>query len=371
MMSSINRNNSLSDNLIEWYHRNKRDLPWRKTDDPYKIWISEIMLQQTRVDTVIPYYHRFLDAFPTVYDLAEADQQQVLKLWEGLGYYSRGRNLHYAAKEIAQNFDGIIPSDYKKIISLKGIGPYSAAAILSIAYQKPYAVVDGNVIRVITRYCGIEDDIRSIRVKTLVQQHVDSLIPDNHPGDFNQAIMELGATVCKPQNPDCGSCPFSTECIAFNTAKTDVIPYKSKAKKIPHHQIAVGLIVDSENNLLIALRPEESMLGGLWEFPGGKKEKHETLQETVFRELKEELGVETEVFLKFKELKHAYSHFKITLHAYWCRVISGKPQPKLSQQIKWVSLDHIDHFPFPKANKTLVDDLLDLKDKNLQQFLIK
>lgn len=358
-----------SEDLLQWYHNHQRNLPWRETDDPYKIWISEIMLQQTRVDTVIPYYLRFLDKFPTVYDLAEADQQEVLKVWEGLGYYSRGRNLHQAAKMVVEKFDGELPSSYEEITSLKGIGPYTASAVLSIAFQKKYAVVDGNVIRVLSRFYGIDEDIRKSTTKKTIQKFADDLIPRNQPGDFNQAIMELGATVCTPQNPGCTVCPVSSKCIAANSAQTGVIPYKSPAKKIPHRHIAVGLILNQNNELLIALRPNESMLGGLWEFPGGKKEKDETLQVTVARELKEELGVEVEVFSKFQELKHAYSHFKITMHAFWCRILNGTPQPKSSQEIKWVSLDEIDNFPFPKANKTLIGGLQKLENEDLSHYL--
>ena len=360
---------NFSDSILNWYQNNKRDLPWRVTDDPYRIWVSEIMLQQTRVDTVIPYYHRFIETFPTVYKLAKANQQQVLKCWEGLGYYSRGRNLHQAAQTVVELFSGEVPSTYEKITSLKGIGPYTAAAILSIAFQKHYAVVDGNVIRVITRYFGIRDDIRKSATKKLVQDHVDELIPKNQPGDFNQAVMELGALICKPQKPECEKCPVSAHCIAFRRVETESIPYKSAAKKVPHHQIAVGLIINKKNELLIALRPNDSMLGGLWEFPGGKKEKNESLKKTVQRELKEELGVDVEVFDKYRDLKHAYSHFKITLHAYWCRILNGDPFPKSSQKLKWVSLDEIREFPFPKANKTLIDSLKKLDDQNLSRFL--
>jgi A/G-specific adenine glycosylase len=355
--------------LLEWYQNHKRDLPWRQTDDPYKIWVSEIMLQQTRVDTVIPYYHRFLEAFPSVYDLAKANQQQVLKLWEGLGYYSRGRNLHHAAKQVVDEFEGKVPSTYKNITSLKGVGPYTASAILSIAYQKKFAVVDGNVVRVITRYNGITRDIRKAEVKNEVQKFMDHTVPELRPGDFNQAVMELGATVCTPSNPNCESCPLQTECTAWNTAQTDTIPYKSPSKKIPHHQIAVGIIVNENDEVLISLRPQESMLGGLWEFPGGKQEKNETLDETLRRELKEELDVETEVFDKFKELKHAYSHFKITMHAFWCRIKNGTPKPHSSDQLKWVHLSNIDHFPFPKANKSIISDLMSLEEQSLQKYI--
>jgi A/G-specific adenine glycosylase len=361
--------NLFAEPLVEWYQHHKRDLPWRKTSDPYKIWISEIMLQQTRVDTVIPYYHRFLEAFPTIFDLAGADQQQVLKLWEGLGYYSRGRNLHHATKQVVEQFDGKVPSTYKEIISLKGVGPYTASAILSIAYQKKYAVVDGNVIRVVARYNSITSDIRKTGTKNTVQEFMDEAITESNPADFNQAVMELGATVCTPSNPDCASCPLQTDCRAWNSAQTETIPYKSPAKKVPHHQIAVGIIVNENNEVLIALRPQDSMLGGLWEFPGGKQEKNETLEETLVRELREELNVETVIFEKYKELKHAYSHFKITMHAFWCKIKHGKPEPKSSDKLEWAHLSRIQEFPFPKANKSIINDLLKLEDQSLQKYV--
>lgn len=327
------------------------------------------MLQQTRVDTVIPYYHRFLKSFPSIKTLAQAEQQEVLKCWEGLGYYSRGRNFHQSAKSVVSSSDGKIPSEYEQFIALKGVGPYTAAAVLSIAFGKKHAVVDGNVIRVITRYVGIEDDIRSSLVKNAVQDFVDDIIPLEFPGDFNQSVMELGAIVCKPIAPDCNKCPLSTQCVAYNSAKTDIIPYKSKAKKIPHYDIGVGLILNPKNELLIALRPNDGMLGGLWEFPGGKNENSEPIEGTISRELKEELGVDVRVYQKFKMIKHAYSHFKISLHAYWCTIEFGEPQPKSSQELKWVSLDKIDKYPFPKANRTLIDDLQRLDNVDLKRFL--
>lgn len=327
------------------------------------------MLQQTRVDTVIPYYHRFLKSFPTIKAFAQAEQQDVLKCWEGLGYYSRARFFHQSAKSIVDKSGGEIPSDYDQFIALKGVGPYTAAAVLSIAFGKKYAVVDGNVIRVITRYMGIEEDIRTSQVKKTVQEFVNDLIPADHPGDFNQSLMELGAIICKPAAPACHKCPLSTQCIAYNTAKTDIIPYKSKAKKIPHYDIGVGLIINQKNQLLIALRPNNGMLGGLWEFPGGKNEKSETIKETVFRELNEELGIDVKVYGKFKMIKHTYSHFKISLHAHWCSIESGDPQPKSSQELKWVTLQEMDRYPFPKANRTLIDDLQRLDNDDMIRFL--
>lgn len=343
--------------LLAWYDDNKRDMPWRDCEDPYKTWISEIMLQQTRVDQATPYFNRFIEHFPDVYALAEADQQEVLKVWEGLGYYSRARNMHHAAKTVVEDFDGKIPDTEKEILELKGVGPYTASAVLSIAFAKPHAVVDGNVLRVLTRYLGIEDDIRSSSTKNTVQEAADELLDKERPGDFNQAVMELGATVCTPTNPDCSKCPLNSDCVAYSTLKTDSIPYKSPAKKRPHHQIGVGIIRDEEE-VLIALRPEDAMLGGMWEFPGGKQKKDEDIQKTVIRELKEELGVDVAITKPFMKLDHAYSHFKITLHAYLCELKNGDPQPKTSQQLKWVSISELDRYPFPKANRKLTEKLM-------------
>jgi A/G-specific adenine glycosylase len=345
--------------LVEWYRINKRPLPWRQTTDPYKIWLSEVMLQQTRVDQATPYYHRFLEAFPTVFDLANADSQDVLRLWEGLGYYSRARNLHQAAKTIASEYKGIFPDSLQDALKLKGVGDYTAAAVLSIAYNKQHAVVDGNVIRVICRFLGISDDVREVSTRQYIQKMVSEWIPADAPADFNQAMMELGATICTPHNPDCSNCPISRDCRAVNTARTDVIPYKSPAKKVPHHTIVVGIIVDEIGKVLIARRPEKAMLGGLWEFPGGKVEKDESFELALQRELLEELGVEAFHFEELHKLKHAYSHFKITLHAYTCRIKSGVPTPHSSDEIRWVRTDELHDYPFPKANRTLTKILVE------------
>lgn len=352
------QNSDFSRNLLNWYQDHKREMPWRGELDPYKIWVSEIMLQQTRVDQAMPYFNNFISHFPTVFDLAQAEQQEVLKAWEGLGYYSRARNLLAAAKDVVDNYGGKVPQSYDEIIKLKGIGPYTAAAVTSIAFNQPHAVVDGNVIRVLTRYYGIEDDTRSSKTRKQVQQFADELIDKEQPGDFNQALMELGSAICTPTKPDCQNCPVQAGCIAAQMAKTDTIPYKSPAAKKPHHTIGVGIIEDDNGKLLIALRPDNVMLGGLWEFPGGKQKDGESIRETIERELKEELGVEVKAGFEFMTLKHTYSHFSIDLHAWMCKLVSGSPKPKSSKEIRWVERAELEQYPFPKANKVLTERLV-------------
>jgi A/G-specific adenine glycosylase len=334
-------------------------MPWRDSSDPYRIWLSEVMLQQTRVDQAMPFYLKFIASFPTVADLAAADQHEVLMLWEGLGYYSRGRNLHKAAKVIVDAHNGYIPESYNELIALPGVGPYTAAAVASIAFGAPHAVVDGNVIRVLSRFSGIEDDIRNQSTKTAIQHIADDLLDPANPGEFNQAVMELGSLVCTPTNPKCDACPLSTWCIAHKLAQTEIIPYKSPKPKVPHHQIVVAVISNAHGQLLIARRPENVMLGGLWEFPGGKVDDGETNEQALHREIEEELGIRIAIRKELMQLKHAYSHFKITMHAYICDYIDGTPSPKASTEIRWVEAAKLAEYPFPKANRQLTLALME------------
>jgi A/G-specific adenine glycosylase len=347
--------------VIQWYKANKRDLPWRDSRNPYLIWISEVMLQQTRVDQMLPYYQRFISRFPDVDLLAGAEIHDVLIAWEGLGYYSRARNLHQAAKSIVNTHDSQIPDNWAQFRELKGVGDYTAAAVLSIAFNKPYAVVDGNVIRLITRYLGVSDDVRSLSTRRYIQRVVSKWIPSESPSDFNQGMMEIGSQICKPKNPLCAECPLSQRCVAFKTAQTNVIPFKSRAKKVPHHTIVVGIVGRSDGKVLISRRPESVMLGGLWEFPGGKVESGESLEHALNRELAEELGIILRNITPFHELKHAYSHFKITMHAYRCEIATGNPQPRSSDALEWVHVHELENYPFPKANRSLTQKLIEQK----------
>ncbi|MBA4601077.1 A/G-specific adenine glycosylase [Thermoactinomyces mirandus] len=252
--------------LLAWYNKNKRNLPWRQNKDPYKIWVSEIMLQQTRVDSVIPYFQRFIERFPSIEDLANAPEEQVIKAWEGLGYYSRAKNLHAAAKEIVFNGDGKIPSDRKSILKLKGIGSYTAGAILSIAYGKKVPAVDGNVMRVFSRLFALADDIHSSSTRKKMESIAEQLIPEENPGDFNQALMELGALICTPASPTCLFCPVRSVCDAYEQGIEEQLPRKKKAKPPVQQDVVIGFFRYREQ-FIGEKRPDQGLLAGLWGFP--------------------------------------------------------------------------------------------------------
>ena len=355
-MKQANSPTSWPNKLLEWYQLNKRDLPWRHTRDPYHIWVSEIMLQQTQVATVIDYYNRFVNQFPNITTLAQANQESVLKLWEGLGYYSRARNLHKAAQDIVTNRNNVIPATYDELQTLSGLGFYTAAAIASIAFNKPEPVVDGNVIRVFTRFWGIYTDTRQQSLKNTLFNELKPIIKTCTPSEFNQAIMEIGALICTPKKPSCQTCPINADCYANNNNKTTYLPVKSKKRPVPHYTIGVG-IIQKDNLFLICKRKETQMLGGLWEFPGGKQHSNETIEETIHREINEETTVIIDTCQHLVSVKHTYSHFKITLHAYICQYKSGTASPISSDDIKWVSLDNLNKYPFPKANQIVIQAL--------------
>lgn len=261
--------------LIQWYLQNKRDLPWRNDTNPYTIWLSEIMLQQTRVAQGLPYYLRFTIAFPAVFDLANADEEEVLKLWQGLGYYSRARNLHKTAKHIAFELNGEFPKTYKELLHLKGIGEYTAAAIASFAYNENVPVVDGNVFRVLSRYFDVETDIASAGAKKEFTQLAAELLPKDNANIFNQAIMEFGALQCVPKNPDCGICIFNDSCLALQKKKVAQLPVKSKKLKVTKRYFNYLVFSDENNNTIISKRTQKGIWHNLYEFPLLETEKAE------------------------------------------------------------------------------------------------
>ncbi len=349
--------------LLDWYLKNRRNLPWRQTRDPYCIWISEVMLQQTQVDTVIPYYHRFIGRLPNVETLARANLSEVLKIWEGMGYYARARNLHKAAKVIVNDYVGIIPDDYKTLRKLPGVGEYTAAAIASIAFYVPIPILDGNARRVFSRLIGWHKDPASQEGKKALIQIAKKLLSEAAPGDWNQAIMELGAIICLPKNPNCNLCPVNKNCKAYATGESDKIPLRIPRGPLPHYQVTAGLIWQ-DDVLLIARRHEKGLLGGLWEFPGGKQEDNETLEQCLERELVEELAIRVEVGERFCRVDHAYTHLKITLHVFQCRYIEGPPKALGCAEWKWIKAWQLKDFAFPKADRVVIDKiLLTPKDK--------
>ena len=253
--------------LISWYLQNKRDLPWRNTTNPYLIWLSEIMLQQTRVAQGMPYFFAFSKEFPTVFDLANADEEQVLKLWQGLGYYSRARNLHKTAQFVANDLNGVFPPTYNELLKLKGVGEYTAAAIASFSYNEPVPVVDGNVFRVLSRYFGIESDITLPATKKEFSALAHELMPKDNPAIFNQAIMEFGALQCVPKSPDCSVCVFNNSCVALQKKKVDVLPVKSKKTKVTNRFFNYLILEDVLGNTIIQKRTAKGIWHNLYEFP--------------------------------------------------------------------------------------------------------
>lgn len=350
--------NTFAPNLLAWYDHNKADLPWRGAD-AYRVWLSEIMLQQTRIETVLPYYERFTNAYPSVAELANAPLDDVLKLWEGLGYYSRARNLYKTAGIIATKLQGQFPKTAAELMALPGIGRYTAGAIASIAFGERVPVLDGNVIRVFSRLLDLPDDVRETRTRNHLWQVAEDWLPDERPGDYNQALMELGQRVCLPRNPLCSECPVQPYCAAFANGTQAERPVKAKRQPTPHYDVAAGLIRDEAGRLLIAQRLEDGLLGGLWEFPGGKQEEGETLQECLRRELQEELAINVEVGEFFVQVKHAFTHFKITLHAFECRYLGALPPYDEPQAIEakdwaWVTEAELSRYSFGKADREVI-----------------
>ena len=351
---------ALRSGLLEWYSIQGRDLPWRRSRDPYAIWVSEIMLQQTQVKTVIPYYDRWLAQFPTLQTLASADQQQVLKLWQGLGYYARARNLHRAAQDIVSQHHGIFPTDLPTAVSLPGIGRTTAGGILSAAFDQPTPILDGNVKRVLARLVALS--VPTSKAIAQLWQLSIALLDPAHPRDFNQAWMDLGATVCLPRSPLCDRCPWQPHCCAYHQGIQTEIPMTETRAPIPRKMIGVAVIWNDAGQILIDRRKPNGLLGGLWEFPGGKVELGETIPACIQREIQEELGIEIEVGDRLIIIDHTYSHFHVTLNVHHCKHLSGEPQPLQCDEIRWVELADLDSYPFPKANLQIIEALRQWRD---------
>ena len=335
--------------LLKWYNLQNINLPWRINTSSYRIWISEIMLQQTQVETVIPYYNKWMKIYPTLKDLSKADLDDLLYLWQGLGYYNRVKSIYHAVKMINDKFNGKIPDSYKLLISLNGIGDYTASAILAIAFKKYYIPVDGNIKRIVSRvnkYNNSSKDLDSY--KNFTQE----LVSKQKIGDSVQALMDLGRIICKPKIPLCDICPIQKHCLSYNDDVVDLFPKKIIRKKIPTYNVVVAYILKGEK-FLISKRPKTGLLSNLWELPGGKIEKNETKEFSLLREIKEEINIIIKIEQEVGTIMHQYSHFKVIITLFLCTYKSGIAKPKASQALKWINEKEKKEFAFPTATHKL------------------
>ncbi|WP_422615018.1 A/G-specific adenine glycosylase [Cohnella caldifontis] len=350
--------------LLAWYKRECRDLPWRRSRDPYAIWVSEIMLQQTRVETVIPYYHRFMERFPTIGDLAAAPEEDVLKAWEGLGYYSRARNLQAAARQVMELHGGKFPRDKASVSGLKGIGPYTAGAILSIAFDQPEPAVDGNVMRVLSRFFDLDGDIAKPAVRAGLEKLAKELIPDGEAAAFNQGLMELGALVCTPRSPGCLSCPVMERCAGRLAGRERELPVKTKAKA-PKPVYRLAALIESEGRVLVRRRPEEGLLARMWELPHA-----EAPNESVWSSADaaadwlagalEAEGLRIQPVRCVGETEHVFTHLHWYVKIWSAEPAAGGPLLReTAQPYRWIGRRELAELALPKVFKTLLEEFFD------------
>lgn len=331
-----------SNRLIQWYLQNKRDLPWRNTQNPYEIWLSEIILQQTRVAQGLPYFEAFINAFPTVEMLANASEEQVLKLWQGLGYYSRARNLHSTAQFVVKHFNGKFPDTYKDLLQLKGVGPYTAAAVSSFSFNEPVPVVDGNVFRVLARYFGVETDISSHQAKNEFTQLAQELLDVNRPALFNQAMMEFGSLQCVPVNPDCNQCVFNDRCVALQKNKVNQLPVKLKKTKVTTRYLNYLIVEDEKGLLLVQKRTAKGIWHNLYEFPLIETESEIKGDAFISAAIPNQFfqnGIESIVPFEEKSITHKLSHQNLWIR-FWKVTVSGTLE-------KGMDLEEVKKLPFP------------------------
>ena len=315
------------------------------------------MLQQTRLETVIPYFERWMQRFPKVEVLARSSLQDVLSTWEGLGYYGRARNLHLAAQILMQEYNGKLPEDVYTLCKLPGVGRYTAGAIASIAFGHDEPTLDGNIRRVLARYFNIAEDVHTTQAEHKLWSLATQNLPSGQAGVYNQALMDLGATICTPKSPNCDQCPLADRCQAKALGLQEQRPVLLPRPAIPHYAVTAAIIQHNQK-YLITRRPSHGLLGGLWEFPGGKQQEGEDLPACLQRELCEELGIEIQVGIKQGIYRHAYTHFRVTLHAYYCKLINGEPKPIQVADIAWVNFNELSHYPMGKIDRQISQNLV-------------
>jgi A/G-specific adenine glycosylase len=346
--SDIPQRRKIQTKLLQWYKKNKRDLPWRKTRDPYAIWVSEIMLQQTQVTTVIPYYQNFLNTFPTVCNLAKANLSKVLKAWEGLGYYSRARNLHRASQIILNQFHGKIPDTLNNLLNLPGIGRSTAGSILSFAFHEDAPILDGNAKRVLSRLFSVSGSPGARKTVQLLWQLSESLIPKGHANSFNQALMDLGAMLCTAKDPQCPHCPLKKYCQGYLSGKLESYPSKVMTKSIPHIS-AVSAVMKKDGKVLLRQRPPKGLLGGLWEFPNWRIEGKQRMRLRLRNTIKKEMEMDVEVKELLGVFNQTYSHFKLTLHVFYCQPFHGR------ENTKWIPIRNLHLFPMSRIHRRIAE----------------
>jgi len=342
--------------LLDWYSVHHRRLPWRETRDPYRIWVSEVMLQQTQAKTVAPYYVRFISAFPDAGELARADLDRVLKTWEGLGYYARARNLHRAARIVCEQHGGRIPDDPVAFRALPGVGDYICAAVQSIAFGAGLAVLDGNVRRVLARLFVIDVPVDRTFAQGTFREAADRLLDPGEPGTFNQAVMELGAVICRPAKPFCADCPLPPHCRAHQTSRQRDLPVRAGKAPPPTYHFAAA-VVEEGGRLLLARRQPEGLLGGLWEFPGAKVENGETPEAACARGIRRSLGLIVDVEERIARVRHAYTHFKMEIDVFRCRHRGGAVVLDGPADYRWVAREELDGFALPRASHKILAHL--------------
>jgi A/G-specific adenine glycosylase len=348
----------LSSKLLAWYHAHGRTLPWRGHRDPYAVWVSEIMLQQTRVETVIPYFDKWMRLFPTVETLASASEQDVLNAWEGLGYYSRARNFHKAAKVVVEKYNGQLPRDLEELGRLPGIGRYTVGALASILFGMDEPALDGNLKRVYARLFDVSEPVDSPQGEKILWQIAKENVPKGQAADFNQALMDLGAMICLPKNPRCLICPVMTLCQARENGTQEIRPVKKPKNETPSYVHAAAVVVTQVANLryvLLAQRPSKGLLGGMWEFPNAR------INGDPAKALAKALKTEYNLRLRLKRkvdpmgvFYHAYSHFRVTVHAFECELTSDG----MGKNLKWVSLRELDEYPMGKVDRQIAQKLV-------------
>jgi A/G-specific adenine glycosylase len=337
--------------VLDWFAAHRRDLPWRRTYEPYQVWISEIMLQQTQMERVVFYFSRWLERFPDIATLAAAAEDEVLSLWEGLGYYSRARNLHRAARLLAANGAGV-PDNYDLLRKLPGVGPYTAAAVMSIAFNRDYPVVDANVERLFARLFDLAVPVKSREGRDFIGRQAAALLPPGRSRDFNQALMELGALVCLPKNPRCADCPLVSRCAAHQQRTVAERPLPVAGRKTVRIEMACGVLVRN-NRILIQKRQADDVWGNLWEFPGGRLKEGESPEEAVVREFREETGLHIGGLQKITAVRHSYMHYRVILHGFICAG-AGEPELHAAQENRWVRFADLDGFAFPAGHRKLI-----------------